>query len=96
MPQHHMVIPHYMGRSREVDVENTNAEVNAKHLIREESDSFSSESPPEDVPLLLPPEASDMEASDIDNRLNGLSQIHGSFDQPTVAGQWSVLSFSIY
>nr|GMD05809.1 phospholipase D zeta 1-like isoform X1 [Ipomoea batatas] len=79
MPQHHMVIPHYMGRSREVDVENKNAEV------IENYDSFPSESPPEDVPLLLPPEASDMEASNIDNKLNGLAQIHGSFDQPTVA-----------
>lgn len=82
MPQHHMVIPHYMGRSREVDVENKNAEV------IENYDSFPSESPPEDVPLLLPPEASDMEASNIDNKLNGLAQIHGSFDQPTVAGQF--------
>jgi len=55
MPHHHMVIPHYMGRSREIDIEEKKDEDTRKEIVRQ--DSFSSESPMQDIPLLLPQEA---------------------------------------
>ncbi|OMP03351.1 Phospholipase D/Transphosphatidylase [Corchorus capsularis] len=84
MPQHHMVLPHYMG-NREMDIESKGN--NQKDLSRQ--DSFSSRSPFEDIPLLLPQE-SDGLVSNGDQNLNGmlkkkhdhLSQadgVHGSF-----------------
>ncbi|XP_060219291.1 phospholipase D zeta 1-like isoform X3 [Lycium barbarum] len=68
MPQHHMVLPHYMGRSREVEVESKTAELNSKDLNGQ--DPFPSGSPPEDIPLLLPQEADcDEEVSCADEKL---------------------------
>ncbi|CAN4111032.1 unnamed protein product [Withania somnifera] len=55
MPQHHMVLPHYMGKSREVEVQSNTAEMLSKYLNGQ--DPFPSGSPPEDIPLLLPQEA---------------------------------------
>ncbi|OIT24712.1 PREDICTED: phospholipase D zeta 1-like [Nicotiana attenuata] len=55
MPQHHMVLPHYMGRSRDVEAETKTAELNPEDLNGQ--DPFPSGSPPEDIPLLLPQEA---------------------------------------
>lgn len=49
-----MVIPHYMGRSREVEVESENVEENCKGIKRQ--DSFASRSSLQDIPLLLPQE----------------------------------------
>ncbi|MBA0585388.1 hypothetical protein Gorai_016168 [Gossypium raimondii] len=48
MPQQHMVIPHYMGRSNEIDQEGYKGH---------RQDSFSSISSLQDIPLLLPQEA---------------------------------------
>ncbi|KAG4157323.1 hypothetical protein ERO13_D02G056200v2 [Gossypium hirsutum] len=48
MPQQHMVIPHYMGRSKEIDQEGYKGH---------RQDSFSSISSLQDIPLLLPQEA---------------------------------------
>ncbi|KAM3378038.1 phospholipase D zeta 1 isoform X3 [Capsicum galapagoense] len=68
MPQHHMVLPHYMGRSREVEVESKTAELISKDLKGQ--DPFPSGSPPEDIPLLLPQEADcDEEVSFADEKL---------------------------
>lgn len=67
MPKHHMVIPHYLGRSQEVDIEIKNAEVNAKDLNGQELSA--SGSPPEDIPLLLPQEANGMIAPNLNNTL---------------------------
>lgn len=56
MPHHHMVIPHYMGQSKEIDIDGKKDEENKKEIDRQ--DSFSSESPmQEDIPLLLPQES---------------------------------------
>ncbi|KAL9256264.1 Phospholipase D zeta 1-like protein [Drosera capensis] len=52
MPQQHMVIPHYMGRSNG-EVEDNNHSEN--HMKRQ--DSFSSRMSSQDLPLLLPQEA---------------------------------------
>ena len=49
-----MVLPHYMGRS-DTDIQNKIYRLEGRGISRE--DSFSSQSPPDDVPLLLPPEA---------------------------------------
>lgn len=54
MPQHQMVIPHYMARSREVEVESKNVEDNSKSIKRQ--DSFTFRSSLQDIPLLLPQE----------------------------------------
>ena len=58
MPQHHMVIPHYMGRSKEIEFESKNVEDNNKGIKRQ--DSFSSRSSLQDIPLLLPQEAEEL------------------------------------
>lgn len=55
MPHHHMVIPHYMGRSKEVDIDDKKDEDNKNEIDRLES--LSSQSPLQDIPLLLPQEA---------------------------------------
>lgn len=62
MPQHHMVIPHYMGKSKELEVESKNVEEgHSKSLKRQ--DSFSSRSSLQDIPLLLPQEPDSVDAS---------------------------------
>ncbi|KAK8329297.1 hypothetical protein V6Z11_A11G309600 [Gossypium hirsutum] len=80
MPQHHMVLPHYMGNS-EIDIE-CKGDVNQRELSRQES--FSSPSPFEDIPLLLPQESDGLAVSNGDQKSNGLcsrfnpsSQKHG-------------------
>lgn len=71
MPQHHMVLPHYMGRSRQVEAETKTAELKPEDLNGQ--DPFPSGSPPEDLPLLLPQEADcDNGASSEDEKLAGL------------------------
>ncbi|KAL4273522.1 hypothetical protein GQ457_13G005710 [Hibiscus cannabinus] len=55
MPQHHMVIPHYMGRTKEIEIESKNDLDNTKGIKRRHS--FCSGSAVEDIPLLLPQEA---------------------------------------
>ncbi|KAK8633595.1 hypothetical protein V6N13_014439 [Hibiscus sabdariffa] len=66
MPQHHMVLPHYMG-NREIDIE-SKGDVNRRELGRQ--DSFSSPSPFEDIPLLLPQESDGLVISHGDRKLN--------------------------
>ncbi|KAK7392049.1 hypothetical protein VNO78_20475 [Psophocarpus tetragonolobus] len=61
MPHHHMVIPHYMGKSKELDIDEKKAQNKWKEIERQ--DSFSSESPMQDIPLLLPQEADGLDTS---------------------------------
>nr|XP_027114761.1 phospholipase D zeta 1-like isoform X1 [Coffea arabica] len=68
MPQQHMVLPHYMGRSEEIEIKDKATPVNNNYLDRQ--DSFSSQSPLEDVPLLLPQEANGPDFSSLDDRLS--------------------------
>lgn len=71
MPQHHMVLPHYMGRSREIEVKSETADLNSEDLNGQ--DPFPSGSPPEDIPLLLPQEADcDEGGLCADEKLTGL------------------------
>uniref|UniRef100_A0A2N9IVF7 Phospholipase n=1 Tax=Fagus sylvatica TaxID=28930 RepID=A0A2N9IVF7_FAGSY len=79
MPHHYMVLPHYMGRSKDIDIKHKNSEENLRHISRQ--DSFSSSAPLQDIPLLLPQEA-ELAASN-DSKLNGLHMNHNLLDQPT-------------
>ncbi|GAB2295299.1 Phospholipase D zeta 1 [Dionaea muscipula] len=54
IPQHHMVIPHYMGRNGGAEVEDKSSAEN--HNMKRQ-DSFSSRMSFQDLPLLLPQEA---------------------------------------
>lgn len=86
-----MVLPHYMGRSRVIDIE-SNAELKPKDICRR--DSFSSQSPVEDIPLLLPLLADGLDTANIDSHLNGLDkhQNQHDLDQPNRIGQRFSLS----
>ncbi|KAL3505682.1 hypothetical protein ACH5RR_031064 [Cinchona calisaya] len=78
MPQHHMVIPHYMGTSRESADENNNENT---HKDFKKQDSFSSRSSYQDIPLLMPQEADGLEALRGELKLNGLNMDHVFHDQ---------------
>lgn len=67
MPQHHMVLPHYMGQSKKIDIDSQGDEVKHKDISTHESFSFPSES----IPLLLPQEANQVDSGSVDNNLNG-------------------------
>ncbi|XP_050218111.1 phospholipase D zeta 1 [Mercurialis annua] len=75
MPQHHMVIPHYRGSSKELQVEIKNVEDNREGMKRD--DSFSSRSSLQDIPLLLPQEAEGTDGSGGGPKLNGLDSTPG-------------------
>lgn len=78
MPHHHMVLPHYMGKSREIDIENNNSE-NQTDISRQ--NSFSSQSPLQDIPLLLPQEADGLAVPNLDQE-NSLQANHNLLDHP--------------
>ncbi|KAL5538484.1 hypothetical protein UlMin_044638 [Ulmus minor] len=78
MPQQHMVIPHYMGRSREMEVESSNVD-DYKGIKRQ--DSFSSRSSFQDIPLLLPQEADGLDAPNGDPKLDGFNSSPDHLDQ---------------
>ncbi|XP_050380280.1 phospholipase D zeta 1-like isoform X2 [Argentina anserina] len=79
MPQHHMVIPHYLGRSEEINIEKRKVEENQLGIQRE--NSFSSVSPLQNIPLLLPQEADGLESPGVDQKLS-VQQTHHPVDQP--------------
>ncbi|KAJ8752473.1 hypothetical protein K2173_004761 [Erythroxylum novogranatense] len=85
MPHHHMVLPHYLGRSREIDIEKD--EENKQGISRQ--DSFSSLSPMQDIPLLLPHEADTLVAYSVYNKLTD----NNLLNQPTgFPGRFSFVS----
>ncbi|KAL1223695.1 Phospholipase D zeta 1 [Cardamine amara subsp. amara] len=77
MPQHHMVIPHYMGRQEESDIECQKDEDSIKGIRRD--DSFSSRSSLQDIPLLLPQEPIDQDGSSGGHKANGPNNRNGPF-----------------
>ncbi|CAK9161135.1 unnamed protein product [Ilex paraguariensis] len=85
MPHHHMVIPHYMGVSEEMEVEYKNGGDYYKDLKRQ--DSFSGRSSFQDIPLLMPQEAEGMDASYGEPRLNGMDMPHDYSHQPSKASR---------
>lgn len=84
LPQHHMVIPHYMGKSTEIEI--GNKYINDTEIKR--NDSFSSSY--QDVPLLMPQEANGLEAVKIiEPKINGLNAQHDLHGQPSRPGKSS-------
>lgn len=79
LPQHHMVIPHYMGKSTETEIENEDNYSNNKQIKR--NDSFSSSY--QDVPLLMPQEATGLDDVKIEPKLNGFNAKHDLHGQPS-------------
>lgn len=79
MPQHHMVLPHYLGRSSEKDIEKKSKEENQNGISRE--NSFSSLSPVQNIPLLLPQEDG-LDAPIENQKLSAVNLNHNLFDQP--------------
>ncbi|KAK4782951.1 hypothetical protein SAY86_007325 [Trapa natans] len=78
MPQHHMVIPHYMGRSDDVEIEQKNLADSNKILQRQ--DSFSSRCSLQDIPLLLPKEPGSVDTTPSGSpKLNSL-KFNGNID----------------
>ncbi|CAI9103469.1 OLC1v1001952C1 [Oldenlandia corymbosa var. corymbosa] len=69
IPQQHMVIPHYMG-SNGIEIKKQPVTIDENYFGRQ--DSFSSQSPSEDVPLLLPKEANSLNFSSLDEESDGL------------------------
>ncbi|KAJ6434536.1 hypothetical protein OIU84_018117 [Salix udensis] len=86
MPRHHMVLPHYMGRS--IDIERKNAEGNQKDISR--IDSLASLSPIRDIPLLLPQEADATVVNGVDHKLTAKNMNNDHLDQSA----WHGDSFS--
>ncbi|KAK9136795.1 hypothetical protein Sjap_007389 [Stephania japonica] len=80
MPQHHMVIPHYMGRSKEIEIESKRSEEN--HSMIKRQDSFSSRSSTQEIPLLLPQEAGGIDSPNQNQNLNGYDMNHNHLDHP--------------
>ncbi|KAG8372920.1 hypothetical protein BUALT_Bualt12G0117200 [Buddleja alternifolia] len=75
LPQHHMVIPHYMGISKEIDCGDKN-----NHGHHRRNDSIFSELSFQDVPLLMPHVADGLDVVQIEPQLNGFNlDLH---DQP--------------
>jgi len=84
-----MVIPHYMGRSREIDIEEKKDEEKRKEIVRQ--DSFSSESPMQDIPLLLPQESDGILTSNGDR--TNFSEISPLTEDETLVSDTQTKSF---
>ncbi|PIN08802.1 Phospholipase D1 [Handroanthus impetiginosus] len=81
LPQQHMVIPHYLGKSKEIEFGAKNDYANHGDIKR--NDSFSSPSSFQDVPLLMPQEADGSDAVKIEPKLNGFNTLHDLNGQPS-------------
>lgn len=90
MPQNYMVIPHYMGRSPEIGTDGEKVTINCNNIKRQ--DYFFSQSPSQDIPLLLPQEAL-LNASNDDKKLNGLDMSYNFLNKPN--GVFGSLSSSL-
>ncbi|KAG7030138.1 Phospholipase D zeta 1, partial [Cucurbita argyrosperma subsp. argyrosperma] len=78
MPQHDMVLPHYMGRSTELSVKNKGSEQD--HQKQNTEDFFFSSSPQEDIPLLMPQDVGGLPDSNIqrNSQMNKQMEIQSS------------------
>lgn len=81
MPQHHMVIPHYMGINENTDEKGTIMQITHKETKKQ--DSFSSRSSNQDIPLLMPQEPDGLDATKGEPESSQLSKGHGFVDQPS-------------
>ena len=69
MPQPHMVLPHYMGRSQNLDIESKPTNENQRDMTQ---GSISYESPSQDIQFLLPQEADGIDSKKVNDTLNGM------------------------
>lgn len=76
-----MVIPHYMGKSKEIEIGENENYSNYKDIRR--NDSFSSLSSFQDVPLLMPQEAEGPDTVKIEPKLNGFNALNDLHGQPS-------------
>lgn len=90
MPQNYMVIPRYMRRSPEIGIDREKVTINSNNFIRQ--DYFFSQSPSQDIPLLVPQEAL-LNASNDDKKLNGLDMSYNFLNKPN--GVFRSLSSSL-
>lgn len=90
MPQHHMVIPHYLGNSLELEDENKSLDNSRGTTVQ---DTFSRGSSFRDIPLLLPQEADGQDAENEGPKLNGLEPIGNPLDQPSKISSGLPFSF---
>ncbi|PIN08407.1 Phospholipase D1 [Handroanthus impetiginosus] len=81
LPQHHMVIPHYMGMSKEIGFGHKTISGNHNDIKR--NDSFSSRSSFQDIPLLMPQEAGGLHPIKGEPKLNGFNTSHDLDDLPS-------------
>ncbi|WCJ26915.1 phospholipase D P1 [Euphorbia peplus] len=91
MPHHHMVLPHYLGRSREIDIENKNAEEN--ETSSDERQGSFSPSPLQDVPLLLPQDPDAILTNGIDHKSAYGCKNDSHLDKPNGISGSSTVSF---
>ncbi|XP_068658826.1 phospholipase D zeta 1-like [Aristolochia californica] len=81
MPQHHMVIPHYRGKSRDMDI---GKKVEEKcQRDNKMPDSHSSRSSFQDVPLLLPQETDGPDLTGGSEKPNGIETSRSLMDHPS-------------
>ncbi|CAM8888686.1 unnamed protein product [Rhodiola kirilowii] len=102
MPHHHMVLPHYMERSKEMDIENRERERDNRDEYL--PSSFESHTTSEDIPLLLPQEVEEIHST-LEEKTTGLdmtsdgsrllkdpSEMHSGFmdesDMQTLSDLW--------
>lgn len=93
MPQHHMVIPHYMGMSRDDDNESKDMEIPNTDKSVKRQESFSSRSSFQDIPLLMPQEADGLDTFKGEPKLNGSNKEHGFYDQTSRMNNRNPFSF---
>ncbi|XP_051144137.1 phospholipase D zeta 1-like [Andrographis paniculata] len=95
MPQHHMVLPHYLGRSQDADIEGKLSDFTWEKISRK--DSCSSQTPPEDIPLLLPHESngSSYPCQDSNYPTSCMSTVHYLDDHDNRDAQSETLSEAI-
>lgn len=87
-----MVLPHYMGKSTELSFENKDTEQDHQKQITE--DFFSSISPQEDIPLLMPQEVGGLPDSNMET--NSLSMNDNFLNKPMEIQRSVVDSFQAY
>lgn len=80
MPHHHMVIPHYMGTSKETNGETENKQGHDKNVKFNRLNSLTTPASCQDIPLLLPHEPDHHAFASGDFGLNGMNIINGLSD----------------
>jgi phospholipase D1/2 len=80
MPHHHMVIPHYMGNSKDTNCETESKQTQDKDIKVRRLSTLTAPASYQDIPLLLPQEPDHLALRNGDLGLN--LDIHGHLDHP--------------